>query len=268
MGNIVEIKHLNFSFGEKRVFDDFSLSIPAGSFTTIMGSSGSGKTTLARIMLRLVNAKSYVKINNMFINPKNIKEIRRKTSVLFCNPRNQFLSDTVRGDLVLALKNFGYSNSNIDKRIEAVTDLLNIKELLDINSNCLSAGQKQLIALAIALSHEPKLLIIDDGLTMIDAVMREKIFKILKEINKNGVTIINMTHDSEDLLQGSDVIIIGGGNLVLQEKTEKAFFNPKLFYDNKIDLPFVIDLSIKLQYYKVIDKTYLEMKKLVNALWT
>lgn len=267
MGNIVEIKNLNFSYKQKKVFENFSFNIKEGSFTTIIGPNGSGKSTLARIMFGLINAKSYVKIDNMFINPKNIKEIRREVGIAFENPDNHFVSDTVKEDMVLSLKNYNYSKEKINEKICAVSKILDIENLLDREPHNLSGGEKQLVALAIALAHEPKLLILDEALVMIDPVTRLKIYRILKSINKNGITIINITHDSEDMLMGTDVVVINNGNLVLQEKLKDAFNNVKLFTDNAIELPFVVDLSKKLQYYKIIDKIYFDNKKLVDAIW-
>lgn len=267
MSNIIEIKNLNFAYKNKKVYNDLSLNIAEGTFTTIIGNTGSGKSTLARIIYGLINSKSYIKVDNMFINPKNIKELRKKVGIVFENPDNQFISKTIKDDMILSLKKFEYNKSKIDEKIESVAELLGISELLPLEPHRLSGGEKQLVSLAIALAHEPKILILDDALNMIDSVKREKIYNILKAINKRGISIINITHNSEDLLKGTDIILISDGKILLQEKVQDAFNNPKLFTENNIDLPFVIDLSIKLLYYHAIDKIYFDIKKLVGALW-
>ena len=80
-------------------------------------------------------------------------------------------------------------------------------------------------------------------------------------------TIIYFTHDSEDLLVGTDVIILNNGKIVLQDTKENAFKDLKVFSNYKIKLPFIIELSNKLKYYKVIDSIYYDEDKLVNDLW-
>lgn len=267
MDNIIEIKDLSFSYDKKMLYDGFSLTLKTGTFATIMGKSGSGKSTLAKIMAGVINSKSYIKINNMFVNVKNIKNIRKSVGFISENSNNLFVFDTIEENIYFALKSYGYERSDVESIIKKLSKKLDIEYLLPLQSNSLSGGERQLIALLVALSHHPNLLIIDDGLTMIDINRREKIFKFLKSLNKKGLTIINFTHDSEELLKGNEVIIIQNGKIALQTDLEHAFLNDKVFTDNKLTLPFIVDLSIKLKYYHTIDKIYLNSKQLVNDIW-
>lgn len=266
MGNIIEIKDLSFSYDKKMLYDGFSLTLKIGTFVTIMGKSGSGKSTLAKIMAGVINSKSYIKINNMFVNAKNIKSIRKSVGFISENSNNLFVFDTMKR-IFICIESYGYERSDVESIIKKLSKKLDIEYLLPLQSNSLSGGERQLIALLVALSHHPNLLIIDDGLTMIDINRREKIFKFLKSLNKKGLTIINFTHDSEELLKGNEIIIIQDGKIALQSDLKHAFLNDKVFTDNKLTLPFIVDLSIKLQYYHTIDKIYLNSKQLVNDIW-
>lgn len=267
MDNIVEIRNLDFNYDNRVVFDQFSLNIKRGSFTTIVGPIGSGKSTLARIIYGLIDTKSFIKIDNMFLNPKNIKEIRKRIGIVFTNPENQFVCDKVYDDMVLELKTFGFSMDKIQEKIKYVIEILDLKSLISRPSHSLSGGEKELISFAVALALEPKILLLDEGLVMLDPVTRHKIFNLLREVNKKGVTIINIAQDSEEILEGKDVAIINMGKLILHKRVVEAFNDVKLFTDNDVSLPFIVDLSKKLQYYQVIDKTYFDSKKLVDALW-
>lgn len=267
MANIVEIKDLSFSYENKILYDGFSLTLKAGTFTTIMGKSGNGKSTLAKIMAGVVSSKSYIKINNMFINSKNIKNIRKSVGFISENSNSLFVFDTVEENIYFSLKSYGYERSDVVSIIKKLSKKLGIEYLLPLKSNSLSGGERQLIALLVALSHNPNLLIIDDGLTMVDIVKRENIFKFLRSLNKRGLTIINFTHDSEELLKGNEIVIIQDGRVALQSGLKQAFSNVKVFTDNNLALPFIVDLSIKLQYYHTIDKIYLDNEQLVNDIW-
>lgn len=267
MTNIIEIKNLTFSYDKKKIYSDLSLVIKQRSFTTIMSESGSGKSTLAKIMAGLINSKSYIKVNGMFINDKNIKNIRKSVGFISENPSNLFVFDSVEENIYFALKCYGYKKNDVEGIVRKLSKKLDIEYLLPLKSNNLSGGEKQLVALLIALSHNPNMLIIDDGLTMVDSIRRQNIFKMFKRLNKKGLTIINFTHDSEELLIGDEIIIIQDGKVVLQSNLAQAFANVKVFTDNKLSLPFIVDLSIKLQYYQTIDKIYLNSKQLVSDIW-
>lgn len=267
MPSIIQIKELNFSYDKKQIFNNLSLDIETGTFTTIMGPSGCGKTTLAKIMIGMINSKCFVKNNDLFINSKNIKEIRKSTGYLVENPSSLFMFDNVLDSMKFILKDYGYTEDIIDMRIKQVCAGLKISHLLDCKPSRLSAGEYQLVSLATTLAHNPKLIIIDDGLSMIDSIKREEIFEILKQLNNNGTTIINFTHDSEELLYGTDIIIINDNKILLKEKKENAFYDSNIYVKSKIVLPFIIDLSLKLKYYKAIDKLYFDSKKLVDDLW-
>ncbi len=267
MANIIDIKNLTFSYGTKKLYSDLSLIIKPGTFTTIMGKSGSGKSTLAKIIAGLINSKSYIKVNGMFVNNKNMRKIRRSVGFIQENPNNLFVFESVEENIYFSLKSYGYERNDVEGIIKKISQKLDIEYLLSLKSSNLSGGEKQLIALLIALSHNPNVLIIDDGLTMIDGVRRENIFRFLKTLNKKGMTIINFTHDSEELLMGNEMIIIQDGKIGLQSDLEHGFFDVKVFTDNNLSLPFIVDLSIKLQYYHTIDKIYLDSKQLVNDIW-
>lgn len=267
MPSIIQIKDLDFSYDKKQIFNKLSLDIEKGTFTTIMGPSGCGKSTLAKIMIGMLNSKCFVKNNDLFINPKNIKEIRKLTGYLIENPSSLFMFDTVLESMKFILKDYGYSDDIIDIRINQVCGGLKITNLLNIKPINLSAGEKQLVGLAITLAHNPKLIIIDDGLSMVDSVRKEEIFTILKQLNNAGTTIINFTHDSEEMLYGTDVVLINDNKILLQEKLENAFYDSNIYIKCKVALPFIIDLSLKLKYYKVVDKLYFDSKKLVDDLW-
>lgn len=267
MSSIVEIKDLSFDYNSRKIFDNINLTLESGTYTTLVGTNGSGKSTLAKIILGMINSKSYVKVCGLFINQKNIKTIRQSTGYVFGNPNKIFMFDTVKKSMMFILKNYGITGELAEKKIEEVSKIFKIKGLLDLAPNKLSGGEKQIVALATELAHSPKLLIIDDGLCMIDSATKEKIYKILVNLNKHGMTIVNITNESDAMLYGTDIILLGNEKILLQEKLEHAFDNVKLFTSNKIELPFIIDLSKKLQYYKTIGKDYYDIKKLVDDLW-
>lgn len=266
--NIIDIKNLNFKYSEKSIFNNFNLEIKKGTFTTIIGLNGSGKSTLIRIILGLIKHQCEIKIDDLILNDNNIKEIRKKIGVVFENPDNQFVAETVMDDIAFSLENLGLKSIDIKKKVRETTNYIGISNLLDREPSTLSGGEKQLVALASALVHEPKILILDEALTMIDINTRKQIYNILEEIHKNkNMTIINVTHDMDELLCGDDIILIDNGNVILKGPKEEVLLEEKVFNKLNLELPFMVSLSIKLKYYGLVDRLIFDMDEMVNEIW-
>ena len=267
MDYIIEINNFSFKYDNNNLFEDISLNIKKGSFTTIVGDSRMGKTTLSKILSGSLYVKSNIKVDGKLLGKISSKELRKKISLVSNNNDSIFVCNTVSEQIYFYLRNKSIPKEKIERRIEDFICNLGFKYILDLSPNKLSGGEKQILALFLAIAGSPKILILDDGLSMIDNITKEKIFIILKKLNKMGLTIINFTNDSEDIIKGTNVVIFNNSKIILNSKVNKAFDDITIFEKNNIKLPFVIELSIKLKYYKLIDKIYFDFKKLVNDIW-
>lgn len=268
MDNIISIENINLKIGEKQVINNLSLEIKRGSFTSVVGNNSSGKSLLVKCILGLLKTEGKIIIDGLELNKNNFKKIISEVSVVFENPDEQFVAENVRKELSFSLENLQLSESEINNRIDSIVKLLNIEDLLDREPHTLSGGQKQLVALASALIIKPKILILDQAMTMIDLTLKEEIFKLLKKINKaEKITIINVTHDIEEVLYGSIIAVMKDGYILSSGRTKTILKNEKLFRELEIDLPFMAELSIKLKYYDLIDEMTFEMDEMVDKLW-
>ncbi|HPF83237.1 MAG TPA: ATP-binding cassette domain-containing protein [Bacilli bacterium] len=268
MENIISIDNISFDYGNKKIFENFSLDIKKGTFTTIVGPNGSGKSTLVRILLGLMKTSGKITINGLEMNHTNIKKIISKIGVVFENPDNQFVAETVMDDIAFSLENMQVKPKEIRKRVKEISAYLGIDDILNKEPHTLSGGQKQLVALASALIIEPDILILDEALTMTDLDTRDKIYNILKDINKNKkITIINVTHEMDEVLYGNDIILLDQGKIVLNGSNEEVLENEKAFNKIGLKIPFMAELSIKLKYYGLVDKMILNLDEMVNKLW-
>ena len=266
--SIIDIRNLSFKYDEKEIFNNFNLNIKKSSFTTIIGLNGSGKSTLIRIILGLLSYDGESKIDDMDLNKENIKEIRKKIGVVFENPDNQFVAETVMDDIAFSLENLQMQSKDIKRRVREVCNYIGISNLLEREPHSLSGGEKQLVALASALVHEPKILILDEALTMVDIRARKQIYDILEDIHKNkNITIINVTHDMDELLYGDDIILIDNGNVILKGPKEEVLLEEKVFNKLNLELPFMVNLSIKLKYYGLVDRLIFDMEEMVDEVW-
>jgi energy-coupling factor transport system ATP-binding protein len=268
MNKIIEIKNLRYSYGTNAVFNGLNLDIYKGEWVSIVGPNGSGKTTLIKLILGILKGKNYIHIDDLELNIKTLMETRRKIGVVFQNPDNQFIGDTVKEDIAFSLENIGLDKDEINHRIDEIASFLRIEDILDKEPHLLSGGEKQKVALASALVINPKILILDEAFSMIDPYYKKDILNILKKIHRlKSLTIIMITHDLEDTLFSNRLIIMDKGNIVIDGKPLDVFKEEKIIEDLELDLPFIVDLSLKLKFYNLVDKIYLSTNELVNHLW-
>lgn len=268
MEKIVEIQNLSFSYGEKEIFKNLSLTISYGTISTIIGPIGSGKSTLARILIGLEPTHDYIKVDGLYLNPKNTLEIQEKIGFAFENPEMDFVANSVLEELSFPLQNKKYEKDEILKEVQKVSSLFQLDNLLSRNPYQLSGGEKQILQLAVALIKKPKMLILDDALIMIDPVTKKEIWKILKQYNREeNLTIIHFSSDTEEILEGDQAILLADGKVIASKKIRSLLQCEKEFTIHHLTLPFIADLSNKLQYYKVISNIQINQEKLVEMLW-
>lgn len=268
MEEIIKIENITFGYGDTKLFKKFSLNIEKGTYTTIVGPNGSGKSTLIRILLGLIKTDGRITINGLEMCHKNIKAIISKVGVVFENPDNQFVAETVMDDIAFSLENMQIEPKVIKQKVKEISKYLNIENILEREPHTLSGGQKQLVSLASALIIEPDILILDEALTMIDNDERNKIYKILCDVNKvKGITIINVTHDMDEVLFGQNIIVLDEGNIILNGPKELVLQEEKVFNKLGLTLPFMVELSIKLKYYGLVENLIFDMDELVDILW-
>lgn len=261
---MVTIKNLNYSYKNNEIFKNLNLEIKSGEFVFIIGKNGCGKSTLIKIISGLYKDNFNIKIDNKNID--KINDIRKITNVLL-EDVNYFVTDTVKEELELKLRNLKIKELEIEMEIKKVVKEFSIENMLEYNPNNLSGGEKQLIKVISNLVGNPKLIILDESTSMLDSVTKEKVYKYLKKLNRQGVTIICTTNDMNDLVYGKRIIMLGNKNIVLDSKLNKAFNNEKIFKDNDLELPFMALLSLKLKYYNLIDGIILDINKMVNKIW-
>lgn len=262
--NSIQIENLTY----EPLFDHLNLEVQRGSFLSLVGRNGCGKSVLIKILLGLISAQGTILIDGFQLNKKNKRQIRKKIGVVFENPDSNFVAETPREDMSTYLRNLGYSESKMKARITEVAEQFGITEVLDYSISNLSGGEKQIIALATVTLHKPSILILDDAFSMVDGITKEKMIKIIKRMNREEkMTVIQITHDMDDTLYGSEIAIIDSNQIILHDKKEKVFEQEKLLKRAGLELPFMASLSLKLQFYDLIDTMILDMDKMVNVLW-
>lgn len=179
---VLDASSISFSYGEVPVLEDISFSIKKGDFVAIIGPNGSGKTSLVKIILGFLKAsKGKVKLFG-----RNIDSFSDWGLIGYV-PQRFGIDKNFPGTVAELLSLVGGGNGIVAK--------LRLEELLPKRFVDLSGGQQQRVLIAMALKHNPYLLILDEPTAGIDVQAQQSFYRLLSELNKTGVTIILITHE-------------------------------------------------------------------------
>ena len=216
------IKLDNIVFGyDKDIFDKVSLLIDNG-ITYVIGKNGSGKSTLGYILSGVKYLKSgSIFIDDLEVNKKtDIIELRKYIGIVFQNPNNQLLFNTVYDNLKFILDNMRIDKSEYDKYIDDALKTVDMFDYKYSNPYKMSMGQKQRIVIAGAIMLKPKYIIFDESSSMLDILGKEKVYEIIKNLKKDGVGVIFITNSLDELKLADNVLIIDNKKIFKYSKNE------------------------------------------------
>ena len=214
MPAILKVENLNFNFSNKPLLKDISFDVKAGEFFCVVGTNGAGKSTLARILVGLEAAKSGEIVFNfdgspLILNEENLTKIRQNLGLVFQNPENQFVAQTVFKELAFNLENKCVSRAEIEKQVKKIAKDFGLDGLLLEIPTALSGGQMQKLAVASSLISGAKILIFDESLSLLASITQQRTLKLIKDLNKEQkITVILITHDPEVLINSDRVLKI------------------------------------------------------------
>jgi ABC-type Fe3+/spermidine/putrescine transport system ATPase subunit len=220
----VVLTNITKTYGKTTAVKDFSLSVPKGSFTTLLGPSGCGKTTLLRIIAGFFEPDSgEVVICEQ--NQRGIPPEKRRTGIVF-QDYALFPHMTALQNLTYALTLRKVEAATKTKEAAHIAEVLGLADLLARYPGELSGGQQQRLALGRVLILKPQILLMDEPLSNLDAKLRSAVRDELKDIQRRlGITTIYVTHDQEEALSLSDYIAVMNNGSLEQTGTPEEIYN-------------------------------------------
>ena len=237
---------VSFAYADGRVaLEHVSLTVPAGSFTAVLGANGSGKSTLAKhVNGLLLPAAGTVSFGSYATSePGALMDIRRCVGMVFQNPDNQAVTSIVRDDVAFGPENLGLPAAEIERRVEHALATVAMGEHADDEVASLSGGQKQRIAIAGALAMQPDVLVLDEPGAMLDMRGRRGITRVAHELNDAGMTVILVTHFMEDALGADNIVVLDHGHVALCGRPEDVFTDAQRLRALSLELPFSVQLA-------------------------
>lgn len=222
----ITMKNICKSFGKTKVIENLNLTIPDGSFTVLVGPSGCGKTTLLRMIAGIGPATS----GEIYLDKEEISDVppgKRNIAMVFQNYAI-YPTMSVKGNIEYGLKNNHVPKAEREKLIAEVSEAVGLTEYLDRSPGTLSGGQRQRIALARAMVKKPKVFLMDEPLSNLDAKLRVAMRGELIELhNRMKTTFVYVTHDQVEAMSMADnIVLMNGGVIQQQAKPYDIYHDP------------------------------------------
>ncbi len=221
---MLKLKHISKKLGNFSL-SDINIGIEAGTYYVLLGRSGSGKTQLLELIAGLNKPdKGEIWIDGNNITYSRIQE--RRVGLVF-QDYAIFPNMTVSGNIAYSLTSRGYSKAVVKEKVKKIASELNISHLLERSTLHLSGGEMQRVALARTLITSPKILLLDEPMASIDASLKDDIKRLFRRLNKQGLTIIHVTHDYREAVSlASRVGVIHNGKIIQEGTPEEVFKKP------------------------------------------
>ncbi|MGN1164725.1 MAG: ATP-binding cassette domain-containing protein, partial [Candidatus Ornithospirochaeta sp.] len=243
---------VSFSYSPStgNILSGLTFTVEAGTFLCMTGANGSGKSTVSMLLNGLlVPTSGSVLVDGMDTRDKNNRyEIRRRVGLLFQNPDNQIVGDTVEDDIAFGPENLGLEEDEITERVEKALLFSGLMEKRYLSPSSLSGGEKAKLGIAGLLALNPEVLVLDEATAMLDPKGRKDVLSLLHRLNKeHGKTIILITHHSDETMDAGRIMVIDGGKIVFDGEKRDVYRNAGRLKEMGVVLPPYVELSLCLK---------------------
>lgn len=233
-----------------RAIDGLDVDVEKGSFVAILGHNGSGKSTLAKhINAILVPTEGTVWVSDMdTADESKVWEIRKRAGMVFQNPDNQIIGNVVEEDVGFGPENIGVPTDDIWKRVNESLEAVGMTAYRYKSPNKLSGGQKQRVAIAGVMAMRPECIVLDEPTAMLDPNGRKEVIRTVRELNqREGITVILITHYMEEVVHADRVIVMDEGKIVMDGTPREIFSKVDELKKYRLDVPQVTELAYELR---------------------
>ncbi|MBU8918002.1 amino acid ABC transporter ATP-binding protein [Bacillus sp. FJAT-29953] len=228
---MITVKNLRKSFGNLEVLKDINAEVQEKEVICVIGPSGSGKSTFLRCLNRLeeISGGEVVINGHNITDPKiNINKVRQEVGMVF-QQFNLFPHKTVLENITLGpIKILSKDKAEAEKKALELLNKVGLKEKAGSYPGELSGGQKQRVAIARALAMNPKIMLFDEPTSALDPEMVGDVLEVMKQLAKEGMTMVVVTHEMGFAREvGDRVIFMDGGYIVEENEPNQLFGNPQ-----------------------------------------
>jgi energy-coupling factor transporter ATPase len=246
----VEVKDLHFEYEKgTEVIRGIDLDIRRGECVAIVGQNGSGKTTLVKHFNGLLRPTSgKIILNGVDTAGKTVAQLSKTVGYLFQNPDHQIFSTSVEEEIAFGPKNLGAGPEETERRVAEALKLVGLEEYRKVPPSTLGLGQRRKVTLASIVSMKPDVMILDEPTTGIDWNGSVQLMNSVRELNRQGHTIITITHSMRIVAQyAKRTIVLANGEVILDGPTREVFSKPDILRTTFLAPPQITSLAQELQ---------------------
>ena len=242
----VTVKYRSVKGEPPKIFDDFSLNIGKGEKIALIGSNGAGKSTMLKLMMGLIHPESgRVSVKGKLTREMSKEELGHTISMVYQNPEEMFIKDSIRKDIEYAMK--VRKIENFEERTNELLEMFRLTDLADRDGRLLSGGQMRRASLAIGIALNPEMLLLDEPTANLDIATRREIMTTLQMLKGITDTVVIATHDMQLVCDWAERIIVLSSGYVIADGTKEEIF-ADMFVRGKVGIhpPQIYDMGRKI----------------------
>jgi len=265
--SVVEVQDLTYAYpGHHPVLQGVSFQVHEGEMLGIIGPNGAGKSTLCKSLNGLVphfyggSIAGSVAVAGLHTMKHSVAELSLKVGLVFQDPTNQFsgVSTRVDEEVAFGMSMMGFSREEMISRVREALRAVGLEGLEDRSPYELSGGQQQRLAIATAFAVRPEIIVMDEPTAQLDPIGKTEVLYTMRELNKQGYTIIVAEHEIEALATFADrVLLLDKGLVIRQGKTKDVLTRVSQLKDVGVDPPSVTELcEVMANYLHIAPENY------------
>ena len=260
--NIIEIIGLTY----KEIFNDFSIGLEENKFITIAGPNNCGKTTLLRMLDNQIDINNTITMYDIKLEDYKLTDLHQILKVIIPGEIN-YVKNTLEEELNYYLEQLNLSKEEKLKSYKKVIKELKLLKYQTSKLETLDIKETIQIQLALALIYNPSIIFIDDISIYFDKKELDSIIEILKQYQQDNTTIVMITSSLDLALQSDYLYVINESKIMIEGNPLEIIEKDNIMNKAGLNLPFMIDLSVKLRDYELIDCIEQDKDRMVDLLW-
>jgi energy-coupling factor transport system ATP-binding protein len=227
---VIAVRGLSLTRGRTAVLHDIDLDVGRGEFLAVVGANGAGKTSLIQAIAGVVPPpRGSVHLGGLDVGRADIRTLSSRIGFVFQNPEHQFIANTVFDELAHGLRLQRLPDDEVHRRTEALLERFGLTAKARTHPFLLSGGQKRRLSVGTALVAGAPVLALDEPTFGQDRARADELLGLLRELNREGTTIIVVTHDMQLVAEYADsMVVMAGGRILAQGPTAEVFSDAEL----------------------------------------
>jgi len=234
---VIVVDNIDYKYPDGyRAINHVSFYVSEGEKLGIIGANGAGKSTMLKLLTGILNAENgKITVNDILLNKRNLKEIRKKVGFVFQESDNQLFMNTVYDDIAFGLRSSKKDEDDIKLKIDIILEEFQIKRLRSKQIYKLSGGEKKVVAIAGIIVMNPEIILMDEVTASLDPKSRRTVINLITDLKE---TIVIASHDLDMILDVCDrVLVFNNGEIIQEGSSYSILSNKKIMEENNLELP-------------------------------